>query len=245
MRHFTRFFTVALLLVAANTLYSQETINTRPFNKVIISPYIEATFIQDNEERVVIERSVVEKSKLHVESKNGTLRLYLEGAKEIPRYPRDEERHRRPLYPNRAVTATIYYRDLNELSLRGEEGFTFPGRLTAENFTIKLYGESSLTLSEVDINDLHAKLYGESSLMMQAGSVARQTYTSYGESRVNSVAISSDEAKLTAYGEADFNLNVSQRIKITSFGEAKLRYKGNAQIVKGLNIGDVNVAKLD
>lgn len=67
----------------------------------------------------------------------------------------------------------------------------------------------------------------------------------YGEGKVNTTAISSSQAKLTAYGEADFEMNVSDRIRITSFGEAKLRYKGNPQIVKGINVGGVDVARLD
>jgi hypothetical protein len=240
-----RFFTAALLIVTSSTLFSQTTVTTRSFHKVIISPFIEATFIQDDQERVVINHSLVEPEKLHIETKNGTLRIYLEGAKVVPRDPRDRSDGNRPLYPDHAVTATIYYKKLDALSLRGEEGFNFPDPFSAEQFTLKLYGESSVTFAEVNINDLHTTLYGESSMKMQSGSVNRQSYTSYGEGRVNTVAISSEEAKLTAYGEADFNLNVSGRIKITSFGEAKLRYKGNAQLVKGLNVGGVDVARLD
>lgn len=244
MIHFTRFLITGLLIVITGAVYSQ-TINTKPFHKVIISPYIEATFIQGDQERVVIEHSAVDPGKLHVESKNGTLRLYLDGAKVVPRDPRDKNKRDQPLYPVHAVTATIYYKKLDALSLRGEEGFTFPGALSADQFTLKLYGESSVTFAEARINELHTTLYGESSVKIQSGNVNYQAYTSYGEGKVNTMDISSEEAKLTAYGEADFNLNVSDRIKITSFGEAKLRYKGNAHVVKGLNVGGVDVARLD
>jgi len=244
MRNFTRLMTSVLLLVAA-TSYSQ-TINTRSFHKVIVSPYIEATFVQGDQEKVVINRSGVDPGKLHIESSNGILRIYLEGAKVIPREARDNRRNsHRPLYPGHAVTATIYYKKLDAVSLRGDERFTFASPLSAKRFTLKLYGEPEITFSEVHIDDLRTTIYGEGSVEMQSGSVNKQSYTCYGEGKVNTTAVSSAEAKLTAYGEADFSLNVSQRIRISSFGEASLRYKGNAQVVKGINVGGVDVARLD
>lgn len=246
MPHFTCLLMAALLMITNNNGYSQS-ITTRSFHKVIISPYIEATFIQGDQERVVINRSIVEPGKLHVESYNGTLRLYLEGAKVIPRKRRDSRRNSydNPLYPDHAVAVIIYYKKLDALSLRGEERFTVTSPLSADRFTLKLYGESAITFAEVHINDLRGTLYGEGLLEMQSGAVNQQTYTCYGEGTVNATAISSAEAKLTAYGEADFSLNVAERIRITSFGEATLRYKGNAQVVKGIHVGGVDVARLD
>jgi len=244
MLYFTRFLTAALLIVTTNTGYSQ-TITTRSFHKVIVSPFIEATFIQGDQERVIINHFVVDPGKLHIETNNGTLRVYLEGAKEIAHNSRDSRNIGHDLYPAHAVTATIYYKQLDALSLRGEERFTFPCPFSADHFTLKLYGESAVTFTEVQIDDLHTTIYGESSVEIQSGSINQQSYTCYGEGTVNTTAISSEEAKLTAYGEADFSMNVSERIRITSFGEAKLRYKGNAQIVKGLNFGGVEVVRLD
>lgn len=246
MLHITRFLTVALLLLTATTsnVYSQ-TINTRSFSKVIISPFIEATFIQADQERVVINNCIVDSSKLHIESNNGTLRIYLEGAKEIPRNSRENRNANQDLYPAHSVNATVYYKKLSALSLRGEEHYTCPNLISAERFTLKLYGEATVTFAEVRINDMHTTVYGESSLEIQSGSINKQTYTCYGEGKVNSTGVASTEAKLTAYGESQFKLNVSDRIKITSFGEARLRYKGNPQIVKGIRMGGVDVARLD
>ena len=244
MLHFIRLLTAGLLIATTTNLYSQ-TFTPSSFHKVIVSPYIEATFIQGDQERVVINSSSVDPDKLNVESKNGTLRVYLDGAKEIPRNARGSQSSGDQLYPNHAVTATIYYKNLDALSLRGEERFIFLNQLSAEHFTLKLYGESDITFAEVHINDLRTTIYGESSLKIESGSVNKQTYTCYGEGSVNTVAISSAQAKLTAYGESDFSMNVFDRIKITSFGEAKLRYKGNPEIEKGIRIGEVDIARLD
>ncbi|HTI89700.1 MAG TPA: DUF2807 domain-containing protein, partial [Puia sp.] len=88
-------------------------------------------------------------------------------------------------------------------------------------------------------------IYGESSLDIKSGIVNKQYYTCYGEGKINTTAISGRESRLTAYGEAEFRLNVSDRIKITSIGQAKLRYMGNPDIVKGIHIGGVDLQKLD
>jgi hypothetical protein len=244
MLQFTRFLAAGLLIISTSALHSQ-TITTRSFHKVIVSPFIEVTFTQGDQERVVINHSVVQPDKLHIEANNGTLRIYLEGAKVVPHSPRDIKNNGHQLYPDHAVTATVYYKNLDALSLRGEERFTCTSPLTAKDFTLKLYGESAITFAEVHINNLHTSIYGESSVEIQSGSVNKQSYTCYGEGKVNTTAISSEEAKLTAYGESYFSMNVSDRIKITSFGEAKLRYKGNAQIVKGIHVGGVDVERLN
>src|SRR6476620_8250691 len=148
MRHFTLFTAIAILIFATSTGYGQ-TITTHAFHKVIISPYIEATFIQGDKEQVVINRSDVDPGKLHVESNDGTLRIYLDGAKVIPRDSRESRRNGYNPYRDHAVTATIYYKRLDALSLRGDEEFTFTNPLSADRFTLKLYGEPSVTFATV------------------------------------------------------------------------------------------------
>src|SRR5258708_420264 len=91
----------------------------KPFHKVIISPYIQATFVQGDKESVTINGIIVDSSKLHVEVKHGALRLYLDGAKDILHndhqdYSGNGSRH---LYPKHAVIATVMYKKLDALSL--------------------------------------------------------------------------------------------------------------------------------
>ena len=72
-----------------------------------------------------------------------------------------------------------------------------------------------------------------------------QNYTIYGEGRINSLAITGNTSHITAYGDADVKINVSDRIKITSFGDARLHYKGDPEVVKGLHIGDLLVDRMN
>jgi len=219
------------------------------FHKVIISPYIQVTFIQGNEESVTINRMNVDSNKLHVEVKGGTLRLYLDGAKDLPHqekeYKEDGGQQSHALYPNHTVIATVVYRKLDALSLRGAETYLCQSPLSADKFSLWVYGESKVVFTEVHIDRMYTRIYGESSMAIEAGAVNRQYYTCYGEGKINTTSIKGLEAKVTAYGEAEFKVNVSDRIKFTAFGEAKLRYMGNPAIVKGIQIGGVDVKKLD
>lgn len=218
------------------------------FKKVIVSPYIQATFVQGETESVKINDIIVDSSKLHVEMEDGALRLYLDGAKELPNdkhgYDNNGGKHSYPLYPNHAVTVTITYKTLEALSLRGEENHVCQSPITTDEFTLRVYGEAKVTFNEVHLGEMHATMYGESTLDIKAGTVTEQYYTCYGESKINATAITGRESKVTAYGEAQFNLNVTDRIKITAFGEAKLRYMGNPNISKGLHFGGLDVRKI-
>jgi hypothetical protein len=219
------------------------------FHKVLISPYIQVTFVQGETESVTINNIIVDSSKLHVEVHGGTLRLYLDGAKDIPHHKRDDGndgyQQSHDLYPNHAVTATVVYRKLDALSLRGTETYLCRSPLSAATFTLRVYGESTVIFTEVHISKMHTTIYGESSLDIKSGEVNKQKYTCYGEGKINTTAITGHTAKVTAFGEAEFRVNVSDRIKITAFGEAKLRYMGSPAIVKGIHIGEMDLAKLD
>lgn len=239
-------FAVLLLLIGIRATAQKKAVD--PFDKIIISPYIQVTFVQGNEESVIINDIEVDESKLHIEVDNKTLRVYLEGAKDIPKNEKDYSngyKETYPLYNKTAVIATVTYKTLNELSIRGEEAQLCKSPINGEEFILRIYGESKVTLNELNLQQLYTTMYGESTLEIKSGSVKEQRYICYGEGKINSLAITGSSSRITAYGEADFKLNVSDRIKITAFGEAKVHYKGNPEIVKGLHFGDMSLNKID
>jgi hypothetical protein len=246
MRQLIAILAVGTLLTGAT--YGQ----TRPvghFHKVIVSPYIQVTFVQGDEESVTLNQIMVDSTKLHVEVQGGTLRLYLDGARGMPHNAQDynsggnRQDHR--LYPEHAIIATVVYKTLDALSLRGEENFLVRSPLSAKKFHLRVYGESDVILTEVHIAQMHTTIYGESSVEIKAGTVNQQYFTCYGEGKINTTAIVGQEAKVTAFGDAEFRVNVSDRIKIAAFGEAKLRYMGNPAIVKGFHFGEMDLERLD
>ncbi|HEV7423869.1 MAG TPA: head GIN domain-containing protein [Candidatus Paceibacterota bacterium] len=238
--------TIVIIFLCLTT-FSQTT-TVRHFDKVIVSPHIQVTFVEGNEESVVIEKSSVSKEKINIEVNGKTLRIYLDGAKEVTKNEKVYDngyKERRSIYQGTVITATVTYKTLNELSVRGEETQVCQSLLKGDKFRLRIYGESHVFLNEVNLGQLQATIYGESFLEIKAGSIADQKYTVYGESKINSLAIDGNTTKITAYGEADFRVNVSEEIKITAFGEATLAYRGNPKINKWFHIGEMQISKID
>ena len=218
------------------------------FDKVIVSPYIQVTLVQGDQESVTVNDIHVDASKLHIEVNGQTLRVYLTGAKDIPKYEKhysDGYQETHPLYQNTSVVATITYKNLTTLSFRGEETQFCESPVSGNELKLRIYGESSVIFNEVNLQRLEATMYGEGTLEIKSGSAREQKYLCYGEGKINTMAISGNTSHITAYGEADFTLNVSDRIKVTAFGDARLHYKGTPEIVKGLHIGDMLIDRID
>jgi hypothetical protein len=243
-----KFFVTALTVFSVKVIVAQVTTAVEHFDKVIISPHIEVTFVEGNEEGVTVEKSAVDKEKINIEVNGKTLRVYLDGAKELTKNKKvydDGYEQKQPIYKGTVVTATVTYKTMNDLSVRGEETQVCKSILQGDRFRLKIYGESHVILTEVNLVELQTTIYGESVLDIKSGSIDHQKYTTYGESKVNSLAVNSNTAKIVSYGESNFQLNTSKEIKITAIGEAKLEYKGNAVVNKGLHIGEMQIAKLD
>src|SRR5438270_9923346 len=149
---FKMFFAVLLLSIAQSSSAQKKAVDH--FDKIIVSPYIQVTFVQGDDETVTIDDIKVDQSKLHIDIANKTLHIYLEGAKDIPKYEKDyskgyKETH--PLYDKTTVVATITYRTLNELSIRGEEEQICKSPIAGDKFTLKVYGESIVTFNELNL----------------------------------------------------------------------------------------------
>ncbi len=246
MKQFITILAAGMLVFMTCAAYAQKAVG--PFHKVVISPYIQVTFVQGDQESVTINSITVDSNKLHAEVHGGTLHIYLDGAKNLPHsktYKSDGDRYSKELYPNHAVVVTVRYKKLTSLSLRGEETYLCQSPLRADHFSLHVYGESTVNFTEVHFGKMHSSIYGESTLNIQAGEVNKQYYTCFGEGKINTTAVSGREAWVTAFGETEFRVNVSDRIKIAAFGDARLRYMGNPDIVKGIHLGDMDLKRLD
>ncbi len=243
-----KFYTSVLMVFISTITFAQTTKEVAHFDKVIISPHIQTTFVRGDKESVTIDNSVVSDDKIHIEVNGNTLRIYLDGAKDVEKNKTTYEngyKEKQPLYHGTVVKATVTYRTMNVLSVRGEETQLCESALKGDKFTLKVYGDSKVVLNEVALGELHATLYGESTLDILSGSVKDQKYTVYGESKINTLGVNGNTGRITAYGEADFTMNISDAIKITSFGESKLAYKGDPVITKGINIDGPRITKID
>src|SRR5215831_21420077 len=97
MQTFKIFFSALLVLTAATATAQTKIVDH--FSKVIVSPYIQVTFVQGDQESVTINDIEVDTSKLHVEVNDNTLRIYLEGAKDFPKNEKDYSNGYKETYP--------------------------------------------------------------------------------------------------------------------------------------------------
>lgn len=242
------FYVITLTLLFTQNALAQDVIAVDPFNKVIISPHIQVNLVEGEEESVTIESNTETEDKLNIEVNGKTLRIYLDDAKETTKTQielKNGIEFKGPIYEGTIVTATITYKTLNDISVRGDETLVCKSLLKGEDFRLKIFGQSQVYLNDVDLQKFHTTIYGESFLEIKSGTIQQQKYTSYGVSKVDALAIANEDTRIIAYGEAELKINASNKIKITAYGEASLKYKGNAEIVKGVSLGDTRIKKLD
>ena len=231
-----------------NSIAQSKKIEVDPFTKVIVSPHIEVVFQEGNKEEVILESISVSEEKFYTESSGKTLHLYLEGAKTITKNEKVENEEwegKQPIYRGTVATVLVTYKNLEELSLRGEEKFVCKDQLNGSKFVLSLYGETEIILKDVKLEEMKSVLYGENELSFESGSIEDHRIISYGESEVEAMKVESETAKITSYGEAEFRLFVNKEIKLTAFGESELEYKGKPLIKKGIVIGDTRVRQIN
>lgn len=222
-------------------------IMVRAFDKVIVSPHIEVTLKEGNEESVVIENAKLPFEKINAEVVGKTLRIYLDGAKVITKSERINNGHyngSRSIYEGTMATVTITFKKLNKLSVRGEEIIRVVSPLQEKNMKLTIYGASKVYFDNLTLAKLKVAIYGSSFLEITDGAVQSQVYRAYGESVVNASEIRNKYTKITAYGESDFKVKVSDNLKITCFGEARINYIGSPNIDKGIVIGEASIRKI-
>lgn len=248
MKNLNYFICLLAITLSINVTAQEKTFTlTNNFDKIIVSPHIAADFVKGEQSSIVIESMTEPMEKFQYELKNGTLQVYLEGAKTITKNEKHYEngwKMKKPIYKNTVAKVTITYTDVETFSVRGEEKIRFVSPLAQESCTLRIYGASEVVISEAQLENLNVAIYGESDLSIEKGTITKQRITAYGASNVRSANTEAKDGKITAYGDGTFQFNVSDRLKITSYGEATILYKGNPTIKKGIVIGEATISKI-
>jgi molybdopterin-binding protein len=232
------------VLVGTPVFGQLKRIHVNHFDKVIVSPHIQINFVEGVEESVTITSNKVTDEKINIKVHNEVLRIYLEGAKIVTKSKKNKGCcGKRSIYKGTVVTATVTYKTIRELSLRGDETFVFESPMIGDKLSLKLYGELHVYFNEVDLKLLNTTMYGEGYLEIKKGHIDSHKMNCYGEGTVIADNIKNHDSKVEVYGEGNFNLNVLNRLKVTAFGEADIRYKGNPIVNKGLIIGEAIIRK--
>ncbi len=150
-----------MILVASNVIAQKKTFDVGSFDEVIISPHIEVIFEKADKQSVVIEDIDVSMDKLNVEVKGNTLHIYLDEAKVYTKSEKvkyDDYKGKHAIYNGTIVSATVYYTELEELSLRGEETHKVVSPIEAEKLHLKIYGEGEVYLKEIEVQEFFATI---------------------------------------------------------------------------------------
>ncbi len=247
MKNISFLFLLLFFFSIENTQAQSKTIAINHFNKVIVSPHIQVTFIEGDKESVSIENISVPIEKLNVEVAGKTLRIYLDDAKMVTKSEKvddDKWKGKRSIYNGTIVTVIVTYKNLEELSLRGEETIVCESLLKMDKFRLKIYGESQVYLNKVALGMLQTTIYGESFLEIKEGTIEKQKITAYGETKINTLEVNNKTTKITAYGEGSYRINVSENLKVTAYGKATIAYLGNPNVNKGIIIGETTIQKI-
>ena len=240
--------TILFVLLAIQSGFAQiRTVDVDTFDKVIVSPHVQVVFQQGDAEKVTVESSTVKEDKINIEVNGKTLRIYLDGARDVTKSEKTNEngyKQRKSIYNGTVVKATVTYKKLEDLSLRGEENIVCKSTLEGEKFNLTIYGASQVYLNKVDLGYLKTIIYGQSYLELKEGTIDRHKITAYGETKVNTLGVESKSAKIIAYGEGSYRLKVSDDLKITAYGEATVAYEGNPKVNKGIIIGEATIQKI-
>lgn len=242
-------FTLVIFAILCVPKHSsaQKVTQVDSFDKVIVSPHIEVILVKGNEESVKIDNAKVSEDKINIKIEGKTLRLYLDGAKTVTKQERistDKWNGKRDIYNGTMARATITFKTLKTLSVRGEEIVRCETPIEQKDLKLTIYGESKVYFNSITTEDLTVTIYGESYLEIQGGDVGRQVYRAYGESEVNTLEMENSSTKITAYGESNFRVNVSERLKVTCYGETEINYQGDPEINKGIVIGEAELRKI-
>ncbi|SDD58977.1 Putative auto-transporter adhesin, head GIN domain [Pricia antarctica] len=240
--------TILFVLLAIQTGLAQaKTVDVDTFDKVIVSPHIQVVFQQGDSESVSLESSTEPEDKINIEVNGKTLRIYLDGARDVTKSEKPNQNgyeQRKSIYNGTVVKATVTYKQVEELSLRGEENIVCKSTLEGDKFNLTIYGASQVYLNSVDIGRLKTTIYGASYLEIKEGTIGRHKITAYGETKINTLGVDSKSAKIIAYGEGSYRLKVNDDLKVTAYGEATVTYEGNPKVNKGIIIGEATVRKI-
>ncbi|MFM7851515.1 MAG: head GIN domain-containing protein [Flammeovirgaceae bacterium] len=244
--------TLSVLAVCAAAFVSAQefTRNLPGFDKIVVSPKINVVLTKGDKESVRIVYARVEKEKIHASVAGQTLQLYLEGARILDKreyHSIDEDDYhykgKVSVYQNASVTAYVTYKELHKLQVRGEEEITCNSAIVGDDFVLKAYGESQITLDSVHVDEFKLALYGRNNVKVKAGVAKKQTYRLYGENKIDNSALKSEDVTTSIYGEGRLKLFASNQVYITAFGEPMIEVLGSPDIRRGLLIGKANITR--
>ncbi len=179
-----------------------------------------------------------------IEQKGRKLHVYLQDAKIFDIGEKEDNMFdRKERYNHAKLTAYVTFKHLIYIESRGEGDVLCDGKIEAKKLKIKAWGAVNIRLAYVDAAMVKARLYGENILNIREGDAGHVSYKMYGVNKIDTRGLRSVTSSTTIYGEGRINLNTTEELRVTSFGEPSLNVLGDPIISKGIVIGKPNIRR--
>ncbi|MBV6639468.1 MAG: DUF2807 domain-containing protein [Cyclobacteriaceae bacterium] len=217
--------------------------NLDSFNRILIGPGVNIELIESDKEFIELVSDDEAIYDLDIEVKNKQLKV---NYKLIDLDNNSDQKYslKGTPYEDVVVDGKIYYRSLNELDFRGSHELFTDEKFAADEFTIKLFGESEMSLANVVARQLDIRLIGENELMILDGETVELELKSVGDNEISIKGMKVGDAQIKAIGDNEIDIYVIETLRVNTIGETKIRHKGDAE-VKKFNIGETKLVKVD
>jgi hypothetical protein len=227
-------------------LHAQEiTKDLRSFTKIVASPKINLILKKGEKESIRLVYSEVTEDQINIEVSGKTLRIYLDDARVVEKTHKVNRHQRKGIYENAIITAYVTYTELKHLQIRGNQELSCEDEIESKKFVLRAYGENEIRFASLKTEYFKTTLYGENDLKIRGGEADYQKYKLYGENKIDCRDLKSFVATTTIFGESKLKLAIQDKLSVSSFGEAQVRYDGDARVNRRLVFGRTEIRKMN
>ncbi|MEM7107095.1 MAG: DUF2807 domain-containing protein [Bacteroidota bacterium] len=217
------------------------------FNKISVGPHVSLRLAQGDREEVNIDYRRIDEEDIHVKIVGNTLKIYLEKSKNLPKKVKvynGRYKEKVNVYDRVRVTAYVTVRDLKKIESKGEEFIYSDKPLVLDKLKIKSYGSSDIRLSSLKADRLKVVLWGDHDLRIKEGIVKKQVIKGIGDNNIQNEDLITNVTKVGVLGETEVDVNARDYLRLSSLGEAVVKYSGLPRINRWFTIGENNMYRV-
>ena len=202
-----------------------ETRNVGSFEKVAVSGSFDVFLVKGNEGKLDIKIEDNLLAYLVTEVDNGKLKIKWKKGTSIN--------------TRKAVIITVYFKDIEAVSLSGSGDIIGKDLIKSNNFEIAVAGSGDIKLN-VETNEMDAAISGSGDIDLE-GSSENFTAAIAGSGDIDAVNLKTDKATLRISGSGGITITVINELIAKISGSGDIKYKGNPKIedIKVSGSGDV------
>lgn len=231
------FFTLLLIYLLAGALAAQETLQRpiKPFTEVVVSEGIDLVLEHGSAPSLRLTYTGLKPEVIVTRVSGKKLKIYLEGCK------RGCVESARQEYRGSKVIAYLTYTELRKLVVMGDNDVINKDPIQARKFTLRSFGDNTITLRNVEADRWKVALYGDSDLTVENGQVSTLKIKAYGDNTINTRQVSSNISKVHSLGDNNVQVQAQDQLNLTVLGDATIRYDGEPWVAKKLVLGDLSL----